>query len=201
MSEEIRARAVEPFFSTKEVGEGTGLGLSMVYGFVFQSGGHFVLNSREGVGTTVELYLPCSDTAAHDRTLAASIDELPRGSGERVLLCEDDEDVRLFSSEALADLGYEVIEARDSASALAALKEQGPIDLLFTDVVLPGGTTGADLAREARKLQPDLKILYTTGYARSALDREQRTDKGVDVLLKPFAVDDLAGKVRKMLQS
>jgi PAS domain S-box-containing protein len=201
MSEEIRARAVEPFFSTKEVGEGTGLGLSMVYGFVCQSGGHFVLNSREGVGTTVELYLPCSDSAAHDRTLAASVDELPRGSGERVLLCEDDEDVRLFSSETLADLGYEVIEARDSASALAALKEQGPIDLLFTDVVLPGGTTGADLAREARKLQPDLKILYTTGYARSALDKEQRTDKGVDVLLKPFAVDDLAGKVRKMLQS
>jgi CheY-like chemotaxis protein len=118
-----------------------------------------------------------------------------------VLLCEDDEDVRLFSSETLADLGYEVIEARDSASALAALKEQGPIELLFTDVVLPGGTTGADLAREARKLQPDLKILYTTGYARSALDKEQRTDKGVDVLLKPFAVDDLAGKVRKMLQS
>jgi CheY-like chemotaxis protein len=121
------------------------------------------------------------------------------GRGERVLLCEDDDDVRFFSSETLKDLGYEVIEAKDAASALVELTRLGRIDLLFTDVVLPGGKTGADLAREARKVQPDLKVLFTTGYARSALDREQRSGEAVQILLKPFGVDQLASKVREML--
>ena len=199
MSEEVLARAVEPFFSTKEVGQGTGLGLSMVYGFVRQSGGHLVLNSREGSGTTVELYLPCSDAAAQARALREDDGELPEGRGERVLLCEDDDEVRFFSSETLNDLGYEVIEARDATSALAALMEHGRIDLLFTDVVLPGGKTGADLAREARKLQPELKVLFTTGYARSALDKEQEGEKGIELLLKPFGVEELAKKIRQIL--
>jgi CheY-like chemotaxis protein len=199
MTEEVRSRAIEPFFSTKDVGDGTGLGLSMVYGFVRQSGGHLVLNSREGAGTTVELYLPCTDAKAHAGTSLRTMDDLPTGRGQRILLCEDDDDVRFFSSEALKDLGYEVIEARDVASALAALTEQGSIDLLFTDVVLPGGRTGADLAREARKLRPGLKVLFTTGYARSALDREEQGGRVLQVLLKPFGVDQLAAKVREML--
>ena len=199
MTDEVKSRAVEPFFSTKEVGQGTGLGLSMVYGFVRQSGGHLVLNSRVGEGTTIELYLPCTDAAAEDRRNFASSEKLPSGRGERVLLCEDDKDVRFFSSETLRDLGYEVIEAQDANSALAALVGHGRIDLLFTDVVLPQGKTGADLAREARKLQPDLKVLFTTGYAKSALDREQRSERGVQVLLKPFGVEQLAAKVRQML--
>ena len=199
MSEEVLARAVEPFFSTKEVGQGTGLGLSMVYGFVRQSGGHLVLNSREGSGTTVELYLPCSEAAAQSRPSRRDENELPRGRGERVLLCEDDDDVRFFSSETLRDLGYEVIEARDASSALAALMDIGRVDLLFTDVVLPGGKTGADLAREARKVQPELKVLFTTGYARSALDKEQEGEKGIELLLKPFGVEELANKIRQIL--
>ena len=199
MSEDVLARAVEPFFSTKEVGQGTGLGLSMVYGFVRQSGGHLVLNSREGSGTTVELYLPCSDAAAQSRPSRDNDSDLPEGRGEHVLLCEDDDDVRFFSSETLRDLGYEVIEARDATSALAALTEHGRIDLLFTDVVLPGGKTGADLAREARKLQPGLKVLFATGYARSALDKEQEGQKGIELLLKPFGVEELATKVRQIL--
>jgi CheY-like chemotaxis protein len=122
-----------------------------------------------------------------------------RGKGERILLCEDDDGVRMFSSEALRDLGYEVIEAGDVQSAISALLDSGRIDLLFTDVVLPGGRTGADLAREARKLQPDVKVLFTTGYARSALDREQRAEKAVKLLLKPFSMDELATKVREVL--
>ena len=199
MTEEVRSRAVEPFFSTKEVGQGTGLGLSMVYGFVRQSGGHLMLNSRKGSGTSVELYLPCSGTRAAATATSTDLDDLARGRGERVLLCEDDDDVRFFSSEALTDLGYTVIEARDAASALAALNKHGRVDLLFTDVVLPGGKTGADLAREARKLQPGLKVLFTTGYARSALDREQRGNEALHVLLKPFGVDKLASKMREML--
>ena len=199
MSEEVRSRAVEPFFSTKDVGHGTGLGLSMVYGFVRQSGGHLVLNSREGAGTTVALYLPYTDAAAQAAVQRGLMDDLPGGRGERILLCEDDEDVRFFSSEALKDLGYEVIEARDAASALAALRQRGDVDLLFTDVVLPGGRTGADLARDARKLKPGLRVLFTTGYARTALDREQQAGGALQVLLKPFSVDQLAAKVREML--
>jgi PAS domain S-box-containing protein len=199
MTEEVRSRAVEPFFSTKDVGQGTGLGLSMVYGFARQSGGHLVLNSREGAGTSIELYLPATDETAHEPEVRTSLDKLPVGRGERVLLCEDDDDVRFFSSETLKDLGYEVIEAKDAASALVELTRLGRIDLLFTDVVLPGGKTGADLAREARKVQPDLKVLFTTGYARSALDREQRSGEAVQILLKPFGVDQLASKVREML--
>jgi CheY-like chemotaxis protein len=171
----------------------------MVYGFVRQSGGHLTLSSREGAGTTVELYLPSTEAAAQSNVHHHVDEDLPAGSGERVLLCEDDEDVRFFSSEALKDLGYEVIEARDAYSALAAMTEHGSIDLLFTDVVLPGGRTGADLAREARKLQPDLKVLFTTGYARAALDREQQGGKALQLLLKPFGVDQLAAKVREIL--
>ena len=199
MSDEVKGRAVEPFFSTKDVGQGTGLGLSMVYGFARQSGGHLVLNSTMGQGTSVELYLPCTDAAADDHKNLPSAEKLPSGRGECILLCEDDNDVRFFSSETLRDLGYEVIEAQDANSALAALTARGRIDLLFTDVVLPQGKTGADLAKEARTVQPDLKVLFTTGYARSALDREQRSEQGVQILLKPFGVDQLAAKVRQML--
>jgi CheY-like chemotaxis protein len=171
----------------------------MVYGFVRQSGGHLMLQSREREGTSIELFLPCSDAAAEARSAGGSGEELPRGRGERVLLCEDDDDVRLFSSEALKDLGYDVLEARDATTALAVMLDHRPVDLLFTDVVLPGGKTGADLAREARKLQPGLKVLFTTGYARSALDKEQRGEKGLDLLLKPFGIEELAAKVREMV--
>jgi CheY-like chemotaxis protein len=107
--------------------------------------------------------------------------------------------LELFSGETLRDLGYEVIEARDASDALAKMMDHRPVDLLFTDVVLPGGRTGADLAREARKIQPDLRVLFTTGYARSALDKEERGGSGVQVLLKPFSVDELAQKIREML--
>ncbi len=200
MSEEVRQRAVEPFFSTKEVGQGTGLGLSMVYGFVNQTGGQLRLNSTLGEGTTVELYLPCSTAEARQESNEPGQAELPRGHGERILVCEDDDEVRFFSTEALRDLGYNVIEARDANTALAALAEHGEVDLLFTDVVLPGGRTGADLAREAKAQQPGLKVLFTTGYARSALDQAPDGERSLEVLTKPFGVEDLANRIRNMLR-
>ena len=199
MSAEILSRAVEPFFSTKKVGQGTGLGLSMVYGFAKQSGGHLVINSVEGEGTTIELYVPRSSQAAEARSARQEQSELPAGKGERILLCEDDADVRLFSSETLSELGYEVIEAGDADGALEAMRSHGPIDLLFTDIVLPGGRTGADLAREARALQPDLRVLFATGYARSALEERQDPASGIELLLKPFGVEALATKIRAIL--
>ena len=199
MSAEVLSRAVEPFFSTKEVGQGTGLGLSMVYGFAKQSGGHLVIHSVESEGTTIELYVPRSSEAAEARSARQEQSELPCGDGERILLCEDDADVRRFSSETLIELGYAVIEAADADGAIEAMRKNGRIDLLFTDIVLPGGRTGADLAREARALQPDLKVLFATGYARSALEERQDPGSGIDLLLKPFGVEALATKIRKIL--
>lgn len=199
MSKEVLERAVEPFFSTKEVGQGTGLGLSMVYGFVRQSDGHLEIKSTEGHGTTIDLYLPLTNAEAMSTVDRKATDDLPRGKGERVLLCEDDDEVRFFSAETLGELGYEVVEARDAQSAIEALREHGPVDILFTDVVLPGGKTGADLAREAHEIQPELKVLFTTGYARSALDQQQKNAEGIELLLKPFGVEDLAKRLRTML--
>jgi len=201
MSPDVLSRAIEPFFSTKEVGQGTGLGLSTVYGFVKQSGGNLLLTSKEGEGTRAEILLPVSTMAAGAESGPHTRPELPRGNGERILVCEDDEDVRSFSLETLRDLGYEVVEAPDAESALSALRENGGVDLLFTDIVLPGGKTGADLAREAKALQPDLKVLFTTGYARSALDGQDRDVRVVEVLRKPFGVDALATRLRTMLDA
>ena len=201
MSPQVLERAVEPFFSTKEVGQGTGLGLSMVYGFAKQSGGHLVLNSVEGEGTAIELYVPCSKDAAVPRTGRQGKGELPSGNGERILLCEDDADVRQFSSETLSELGYNVVEAHDAETALTALADNAPIDLLFTDIVLPGGRTGADLAREALVLQPRLKVLFATGYARSALEERHGRGSEIPLLLKPFGVEELATKLRSILEA
>jgi CheY-like chemotaxis protein len=200
MSAEVLSRAVEPFFSTKEVGQGTGLGLSMVYGFAKQSGGHLVIQSVEGEGTTVELFVPRSAQPAPAVRDSREESDLPTGQGERILLCEDDADVRRFSSETLSELGYEVIEAGDAATALDAMRQNGRVDLLFTDIVLPGGRTGADLARDARALQPDLKVLFATGYARSALEERQEPGSSIDLLLKPFGVEALATKIREILE-
>ena len=193
-------RAFEPFFTTKEVGKGTGLGLSMVYGFVKQSGGHLKIYSEEGQGTTVRIYLP--------RLLAEEEIEEERGEAlvpegtreETILVCEDDDDVRAYTVEVLRELGYRVLEAHDGASALRLLERQeGRVDLLFTDVVLPGGMTGAVVAQEARRLRPELRILFTTGYARNAIVHHGRLDPGVELLTKPFAYADLAARVRDML--
>ena len=200
MDAETLARAFEPFFTTKEVGKGTGLGLSMVYGFVKQSGGHIKIYSEEGQGTTVRIYLSRlvgGEAEEEERR----VEPAPEGSREEtILVCEDDDDVRAYTVEVLRELGYRVLEAHDGPSAIRLLERQeGKVDLLFTDVVLPGGMTGAVVAEQARKLRPDLRILFTTGYARNAIVHHGRLDPGVELITKPFAYADLAARIRDML--
>ena len=202
MDAETAAKAVEPFFTTKEVGKGTGLGLSMVYGFIKQSGGHLKIYSEPGEGTTVKIYLPRligKVAAAEEQEQPAP----PAGSEqETILVCEDDEDVRAYSGEVLRELGYRVLEAADGPSALELLRsERANVDLLFTDVVLPGGMSGAVLAKEATAICPALKVLFTTGYARNAIVHQGRLDAGVQLLTKPFSYADLATRIREILDA
>ena len=200
MDADTLRRAVEPFFTTKEVGKGTGLGLSMVYGFVRQSGGHLTIESEEGKGTAIQICLPRMKAEARDEEQAEAA-VAPRGAGEEtILLCEDDEDVRAYTVELLAELGYRVLEAADGPAALRLLDDPAArVDLLFTDVVLPGGMSGAELARQARRARPGLRVLFTTGYARDAIVHEGRLDPGIDLVAKPFGFADLAVRVREML--
>ena len=162
----------------------------MVYGFVKQSGGHLVIYIRGGRGHDGGALPSALRRSSARADGGRRSDELPRGRWRAKPSCcaRTTKAFALFSSETLRDLGYEVIEARDAADAMAMMREHQPVDLLFTDVVLPGDQTGADLAREARKLQADLKVLFTTGYARSALDKESSGEKGIELLLKPFGV-------------
>ena len=201
MDADTVAKAFEPFFTTKPVGRGTGLGLSQVYGFVKQSGGHVKIYSEVGQGRTVKLYLPRvgANPAEGD---AGEQQLLPEaGPEETVLVLEDDPDVRSYSAEILRELGYRVLEAHDGPSALRTLEQHPCVDLLFTDVVLPGGVTGAQVAAQAKASRPRLKVLFTTGYARNAIIHHGRLDKGVQLITKPFSFNDLAGKVRDMLDN
>jgi CheY-like chemotaxis protein len=192
-------RAFEPFFTTKEQGRGTGLGLSQVYGFVKQSGGHVKIYSELGHGTTVKIYLPRSiSEGAPERVFDRFTPVMP-ASGETVLLVEDDADVRDFGASALTRLGYRVLPAADAGTALSILSEHHDIALLLTDVVLPG-LNGRQLADEARRLSPKLKVVYTTGYARNAIVHNGVLDSGVDLLAKPFTTDDLGRKLQEVLQ-
>ena len=198
MSKETLSRVFEPFFTTKDVGRGTGLGLSMVYGFAKQSGGHVTIYSEEGHGTTVKLDFPrhSGEAAGADAQEALAA---PRSSaGEVVLAVEDNEDVRAYSVQILRELGYEVLEAADADSALAVLETDARIDLLFTDVVLPG-RSGRVVADTARQLRPELKVLFTTGYSRNAIVHHGRLDPGVQLITKPFTFDELASRVRDLL--
>ncbi|MYZ47782.1 PAS domain-containing protein [Propylenella binzhouense] len=202
MTRETAARVFEPFFTTKEPGKGTGLGLSMVYGFVKQSGGHVKIYSEPGHGTTVKIYLPRMVHSLGEDEEIGQAAIIPEGSqDETILVVEDDDDVRGYSVEILRELGYRVIEAHDGTAALRLLARQNRVDLLFTDVVLPGGMNGADLARDARAIRPGLKVLFTTGYARDAIVHHGRLDPGVQLITKPFIYADLAAKVRDVLDT
>jgi PAS domain S-box-containing protein len=199
MDDETAAKAIEPFFTTKEVGRGTGLGLSMVYGFLKQSGGHIKIYSEPGEGTTVKMYLPRLLGKSDEQIEEPGFQSIEAQGEEVILVCEDDEDVRAYSAEVLGELGYQVLETADGAAALAILETKGHVDLLFTDVVLPGGMSGAVLAKEAAKLRPGIKTLFTTGYARNAIVHHGRLDPGVDLITKPFSYADLAARVRDIL--
>jgi PAS domain S-box-containing protein len=201
MPPDVVARAFDPFFTTKEVGKGTGLGLSMVYGFVKQSGGHVKIYSEVGHGTTVKVYLPRHSGVEAGISDGLNEDDVPLGEErEVVLVVEDEPAVRQFSVDALSELGYRVLEADGAASALRILEVHPEIGLLFTDVVMPD-VNGRRLAEEARLRRPDLKVLFTTGYTRNAIVHNGVLDAGVQLIGKPYSVEQLAAKVREVLDS
>jgi CheY-like chemotaxis protein len=190
-------RVFDPFFSTKPEGKGTGLGLSMVYGFVKQSGGHIKIYSEVGQGTTVKIYLP----RVHEQEdVLTDLRTTPvRGGTETILVVEDDEDVRETAVALLSDLGYRVLKARDATSALSIIESGIDIDLLFTDVVMPGPMRSPELARKARARLPHIAVLFTSGYTENAIVHGGRLDPGVELLPKPYSREDLARKIRHVL--
>jgi CheY-like chemotaxis protein len=200
MSASVIAKAFEPFFTTKPIGEGTGLGLSMIYGFVKQSGGQVRIYSELGEGAMVCLYLP---RYLGDLNLSEEPDdagEAPRAqANETVLVVDDEPTVRMLASEVLAELGYTPIEAEDGATGLAVLNSDRRIDLLITDVGLPGGMNGRQVADAARVLRPDLKVLFITGYAENAVLSHGHLDPGMQILTKPFSMDELAHRIKAIL--
>jgi signal transduction histidine kinase len=199
MPPEAIERAFEPFFTTKEPGKGTGLGLSQVYGFMKQSGGHVKIYSERGEGTTIKLYLP----RHYGEEEIAAVEEpagSDRGRGETILIVEDDEGVRQYASEILRDLNYQVIEAKDAASALRLLEADKPFDLMLTDVVLPG-KNGRELADEVARRRPEVKVVFMTGYSRNAIVHQGRLDPGTELISKPLIEATVARKIRQVLDA
>jgi CheY-like chemotaxis protein len=193
-------KVFEPFFTTKEAGKGTGLGLSQVYGFVRQSNGHVRIYSELGEGTTIKIYLP--RLIASDEEPAEVPTKSPamvRGTGETILVVEDEPDLRTYTTEALRDLGYRVLEAGDGRGALEIVEQHPEIELLFTDVVLTGGMNGRALSDEVSRRRPGMPVLYTTGYTANAIVHHGRLDPGMHLIGKPFTYAELASKVRRML--
>ncbi|HDR8994615.1 ATP-binding protein [Burkholderia vietnamiensis] len=198
MTPDVLERVFEPFFTTKPDGEGTGLGLSMVFGFVKQSGGHTSIDSAPGQGTTVRLTFPrCHDALAEEPACAPRPD--PVRGRETILIVEDDADVRLTVVDMLAQLGYKVLSASDGEAALRILDSGTPIDLLFTDVIMPGHIKGGELARRAAQRTPPLPVLFTSGYTRDEIFHSGRLDPGVMLLGKPYRRDELAARIRSVL--
>jgi PAS domain S-box-containing protein len=198
MSSEVLEKVFEPFFSTKSEGKGSGLGLSMVYGFVKQSGGHVKIYSEVGEGTTIKLYLPRA-MAAED--VEVVVDHGPiTGGTETVLVVEDDDEVRATVVEMLTDLGYRVLKAVDASSALAVVESGVPIDMLFTDVVMPGTLKSPELARRTRERLPGCAVLFTSGYTENSIVHGGKLDAGVELLSKPYTREALARKFRQVLR-
>ena len=198
MTPDVLARAFEPFFTTKDVGQGTGLGLSQVYGFVKQSGGHVKIYSEAGQGTTVKMYFPRARERAPDVEDEGGV---ARGDADReiILVVEDDKDVRAYLIETLRDLNYRAIGAQDAVAALGILEQpSNKIHLMLTDVVMPG-MNGRELFRRARELRPGLKVLFMSGYSRNAVVHHGRVDLDVQLIQKPVSLQDLAARIRDML--
>ena len=199
MPPELTEKVFEPFFSTKAEGSGTGLGLSMVYGFVKQSGGHVKIYSEVDHGTTVKIYLPRSMEA--EQASLPAVDTPVRGGTESVLVVEDDEAVRETAVSLLRQLGYSVLQASDASSALSIIESGVPLDILFTDVVMPGPMRSPELAARARERMPGLAVLFTSGYTENAIVHAGRLDEGVELLSKPYTQEALARKLREVLDA
>ena len=201
MTSEVAARAFDPFFTTKPAGKGTGLGLSMIYGFAKQSGGQARIYSEPGQGTTVKIYLPRHYGEASELKIKDGAEPAPRAeAGETVLVVDDEATVRMLVGDALAELGYRTLEASDGASGLKVLESDAKLDLLITDVGLPGGMTGKQLADAARVHRPGLKVLFITGYAENAAIANGQLAPGTHVLSKPFPMDRLASRIRAIIE-
>jgi signal transduction histidine kinase/CheY-like chemotaxis protein len=202
MPREIADKATEPFFTTKPAGEGTGLGLSQVYGFIKQSGGHLRIYSETGEGTTVRMYLPrCLASAPELAPAAPSPAEgTQHGSGETILVVEDDPNVRAYVVEALSGVGYRVVEAGDAEAALTVFASNVEVQLMLTDVVMPG-MNGRALADVVRQSHPAVKTLFMTGYSRNAIVHQGRLDPGVSLIQKPFSQASLAARIRSLLDA
>jgi CheY-like chemotaxis protein len=198
MPRDVVEKAFDPFFTTKPTGAGTGLGLSQVYGFVKQSHGHVRLYSEVGEGTTVRIYLPRSNVREEPTSPALAPEQVVGGNQESILVVEDDPDVRAYVTETLRGLNYRVMQAPDGESALALLRDAGPIDLLLTDIVMPG-MNGRILAEAATEVRPGLKVLFMTGYSRNAIVHQGRLDPGVSLIQKPFSQSSLAAQLRRIL--
>lgn len=198
MTPEVLEKVFEPFFTTKEVGQGSGLGLSMVFGFAKQSGGHVTVSSEEGEGTTVKLFMPRS---AEDvvKEIASGEINIPTTGSERILVVEDDENVRNISVSILSEQGYDVIDVVDGNEAIEHLKSGTIFDLLFTDVVLPGGMNGVEIAKQAGEIQPNIKVIFTTGYTESSITHGGKLNQGISLLNKPYRRAQLLEKVRTVL--
>ena len=199
MIAEVASRAFEPFFTTKEVGKGTGLGLSMVYGFAKQSGGAMQIHSEPGHGTVVKLFFPRVGTARQSTAPSADRVATPTGS-ETILVVEDNDLVRNYVDKELKELGYRVITTRNAPEALAVLREPREIDLLFTDVVMPGGMFGPELAKQAVRLRPGLEVLFTSGYTENPVQPLDGLDGNARILNKPYRRTDLALMLRTVLK-
>jgi CheY-like chemotaxis protein len=200
MNAQVRAKVFEPFFTTKEVGAGSGLGLSMVYGFVKQSGGQVSIESEEGSGTEVRLYIPQTNLPP-DPIEGIDSNLAPAGQRELVLVVEDDPALRTVIVSFLNEQNYQVVAAPDGSEALAILDESGPFDLLLSDVVLPGEFSGQKLAREITRRQPSIKILLMSGYASDAFEEEDSPPDYANLLRKPFSMGTLARKMRSVLDA
>ncbi len=194
-------RAFEPFYTTKDVGKGTGLGLSMVYRFVSQSNGHVTIDSELGEGTTVTLYLPRSQVTRVETTGEPHQAQPSQSNGEAILLVDDDDGVRHMTKLMLESLGYKVFEATNGKAALEVLDDENSIDLLLTDVAMPGGMRGPDLAMEAQKRRPGLGVLYMSGYGRNAALHDARLDESITLVSKPFSQVELGAKLQEVLSS
>ncbi len=196
---DIVDRIFDPFFTTKAIGQGTGLGLSMVHGFLRQSGGQIRVYSEEGHGTTMCLYLPRSSGICDEEPSNESAQISERGAGETVLVIDDEPTVRMLIVEVLSEAGYSALEAEDGPSGLKILESGVRIDLLVTDVGLPGGMNGRQVADAARASRPDLKVLFVTGFAENAAVGNGHLDVGMEVMTKPFAIAQLANKISQMI--